>query len=150
MSNVNDWNNDEVFQLKECYDLAAKFETLDIVKEILWKKSKKIGVPENYIPAQTDEAHQETDMQIISEAIYRLSLEGFTASEGAGFNYAYKINNLPSSAEKEYVLTLFSLRNGMNTAQRLEALRHISEALSYSPNDPRYIALANVLQDINK
>ena len=89
-------------------------------------------------------------MQIVSEAIYGLTLEGFAASGNTAFKYAHKINNLPSSAEKEYVLALLALRNRTDEEQRLYALRHISVALSYSPNDPRYIALANVLQDIDK
>lgn len=101
----------------------------------------------NYAPVQTDATYQETEMQIASEAIYELSLEGFSASEKAGFKQAHKIDNLPSSSEKEFILALLSLRNGTYETQRLDALRHISIALSFSPNDPRFIALANVLQE---
>lgn len=144
------WDSIEAFQLKECYDLATQFETHDTAKDVLREKSKKIDMPKNYVPVQADATYQETDMQIISEAIYGLTLEGFAASENTGFRYAYKINNLPNSAEKEYVLALLALRNGTSETQRLEALRHVSAALDYSPNDPRYIALASVLQDADK
>lgn len=150
MSNVNAWDSIEAFQLKECYDLATQFEKLDTAKDVLRERSKKIDIPKNYVPVQADAAYEETEMQIVSEAIYGLSLEGFAASENTGFKYAHKINNLPSSAEKEYVMALLALRNGTNETQRLDALRHISVALSYLPNDPRYVALANVLQDIDK
>ncbi len=136
--------------MKECYDLATQFEKLDTARDVLREKSKKIDIPKNYIPVQADATYQETDMQIVSEAIHGLSLEGFAASENTGFKYAHKINNLPVSAEKEYVLALLALRNGTNETQRLDALRHISVALSYSPNDPRYIALASVLKDVDK
>ena len=150
MSNVNNWDSIEAFQLKECYDLAIQFEKLDTARDVLREKSKKINIPNNYIPVQTDAVYQETEMQIISETIYALSLEGTVASEDTGFRYAHKINNLSGSGEKEYVLALLVLRSGTNETQRLDALRHISVALSYSPNDPRYIALAGVLQDVDK
>lgn len=55
-----------------------------------------------------------------------------------------------SSAEKEYILALLALRNGTNETQRFKALKHIRTALSDSPNDPRYIALAAVLQDAER
>lgn len=150
MTDANTWDSIEAFQLKECYDLATQFEKLDTAKDVLRERSKKIDIPKNYVPVQADAAYEETEMQIVSEAIYGLTLEGFAASENTGFKYAHKINNLPSSAEKEFVMALLALRNGTNETQRLDALRHISVALSYSPNDPRYIALVNVLQDIDK
>lgn len=150
MIDFNKWDSIEAFQLKECYDLAAQFEKIDIAKKVLREKSNKIDIPKNYIPAQVDVTYQETEMQVVSEALYGLSLEGFAASENTGFKYANKINNLPSSAEKEYLLALLALRNGTNETQRLDSLRHISVALSYSPNDPRYIALARVLQEVDK
>lgn len=137
----------EVFQLKECYELAAQFEKIDTAKEVLREKSKKLDISMNYSPVQTDAVYQETEMQIVSEALYGLSLEGFSVSEKTTFKYAHKINNLPNSAEKEFVLALLSLRNGTNETQRLDALRHISAALNFSPNDPRFNALANILQE---
>lgn len=150
MTNVNMWDSIETFQLKECYDIATQFERIDIARDVLREKLKKIDIPKNYIPVQADAPYTETEMQIISEVLYELSLEGFAASENIGFRYAYKISSLPSSAEKEYVLALLALRNGTNETQRLDAQRHISVALNYSPNDPRYIALASVLQDVDK
>lgn len=150
MSYVNAWDSIEAFQLKECYDLATQFEKLGTAKDVLREKSKNIDIPKNYLPVQVDATYEETEMQVVSEAVYGLSLEGFTVSEDTGFKYTHKINNLPSSAEKEYVLALLALRTGTNETQRLDALRHISVALSYSPNDPRYIALASVLQDVDK
>lgn len=43
MVNKNNWNRNEVSQLKECYDLAIQFEKLDTVRDVLRKKIKKIG-----------------------------------------------------------------------------------------------------------
>lgn len=150
MANDNKLDDFESFQLKECYELAAQFEKMDTARAILREKAKKINIPKNYTPVQAGATYEETEMQIISEAIYELSLEGFAASENTGFKYAHKINSLQSSAEKEYVLALLALRNGTTETQRLDALKHISMALIYSPNDPRYIALASVLQDVDK
>lgn len=150
MDDVNNWDGTEAYQLKECYDLAVQFVKLDIAKDVLREKSKKIDFPKTYASEQTNAKYVETEMQIISEALYELTLEGFVASESTGFKYAYKINSLPESAEKEYLMALLALRNGTNETQRLDAMRHISVALSYSPDDPRYIALANVLQDVDK
>lgn len=150
MINDNSWDNIEAFQLKECYELAAQYETLDSAKIILREKSKRIAIPKDYLPIQEDATYEETEMQIVSEALYGLTLEGFAASENTEFRYAHKINNLQNSAEKEYLLALLALRNGTNETQRLKALQHIMVAHSYSPNDPRYIALAHVLQDVDK
>ena len=150
MSDVNVWNSKEAFQFKECYDLAAQFEKLNTAKDVLREKSKRIEIPKDYFPVQEDVTYVETEMQIISEAIYELTLEGLDSSENSVFKYDYKINNLPSSAEKEYLLALLSLRYGTSETQRLNALNHISAAHSYSPNDHRYITLASVLQGIDK
>lgn len=147
MADVISRDSLEAFQLKECYEIATQFENLDTAKEVLRDKSKALDIPMNYAPVQTDASYQETEMQIVSEAIYGLTLEGFSVAENAGFRYSHKIDSLPSSAEKEFVLALLSLRNGTHETQRLDALRHVSVALSFSPNDPRFIALANVLQE---
>ena len=150
MKNVISKDSLEAFQLKECYELSTQFEKLGLAKEILRRKSKQIDIPINHSPVQVDASYQESEMQIVSEAIYGLSLEGFSTSDNTSFKYAYKVDNLPSSAEKEFVLALIALRRGTNETQRLDALRHISVALSYSPNDPRYIALANILHQAEK
>lgn len=150
MAIVNNWDSIEAFQLKECYELAAQYETNDAAQSVLREKAKKIDIPMNYVPVQADASYQESTMQIVSEAMYGLSLEGFSASENSGFKYSHKINSLPGSGEKEFVLALLSLRNGTNETHRIEALGHISSALGYSPNDPRYITLARVLQDADK
>lgn len=148
--NVNTWEGLKSLLLKECYDLAMRFEELDTARGVIREKSRKIAIPKNYISEQIDVAYSESDMQIISKVIYGLSLEGFSAVENTGVKYEHEINKLPSSAEKEYVMALLALRSGTNETQRVNALRHIRAAYSYSPNDPRYIALASVLQDVEK
>lgn len=140
-------DNIEAFQLKECYELSIKFEKLDIAQEVLRKRSKRLDISMNYTPVQVDAPYQETEMQVVSKAIYELALEGITVPEKTSFKYAYKIDGLSNSAEKEFVLALLSLRNGTNETQIIDALRHISAALNYSPNDPRFITLAQILQE---
>lgn len=139
----------EALLLKECYDLAAQYGKLQIAQEILREKSGRIQIPEGCVPAQTGAADGKTQMQIISEVIKGLSLEGYAASEYTDPGYDQKMYALPDSAEKEFVRALLSLRDGTGETQRWGALQHISAALSDSPHDPRYIALARVLLDIN-
>lgn len=136
------------FLLKECYEIAALYETSSTARGVLIDKAKRISP--DYFSRQTNVHYHESEMQIISEVINELSMEDFTAAENTRLECAHKINNLPNSAEKEYVLALLSLRNGTSETQRLDALRHISAALIDSPNDPRYLALASILQDVDK
>lgn len=143
-------DNIEAFQLKECYDIALRFEQNDIARSIITEKFKGIDIPRNYIPVQLESTHKETEMQVISEILYELSLEGLASPENRPLKSAHKINSLPSSGEKEYILALLALRSGTNESQRIDALRHITAALSYSPNDPRYVTFACVLKDIDK
>lgn len=150
MINVNTGDNVQSFQLKECYDLAARFEKFDTARDILREKSKRIKNSKKYVSVQKGLLDGETEMQIISEAIYELTLEGLVGSKNTRFHCIYKIENLPNSAEKEYILALLDLRSGTDETHRLSALRHISAALSHSPNDPRYITLASILQDVDK
>ena len=140
----------EAFLLKECYDLAVQYEKLNTARDVLREKSKRIGLPDNYIPTPTDLSYRESDMQIISEALAELTNEGFSASGNAGSGYGYRIGSLPGSGEKEYLLALMALRSGTNETQRTEALKHLINARSFSPNDPRYKALAQVLEEAGR
>lgn len=150
MVSENTWDSAEAEILKECYDLAVQYEQNVASQEILREKSKRIDFPPNYVPAQVDVSHNVTEMEVVSEALYELTHEGYSVAENTGFRRSYNINNLPNSAEKEYMLALLALSNGTQETQRLSALSHISVALSYSPNDPRFLALASVLQDVDK
>lgn len=146
----NEWDSIESFLLKECYDLAARYESQDIVRNILREKCQRINIPDGYVPLQGNTPYQETEMQILSQAVYELTLEGYATDVNSEFQYIHKINGLPTSAEKEYLLAILSLRKGTNTSARIEALRHISSALALSPNDPRYTTLASILQEVDK
>lgn len=130
--------------LKELYLLSEQYEDSELVREILRTKEKKIK------PASTSSSvcgivsNVTSDMQYFSTVISVLSMEGFTAS---GYHSeAIPITSMSESPEKEYLLALLALRNGKNETQRLEALRHVSSALASAPNDPRFQALAAVLQ----
>lgn len=148
MINTDDYDCTEYFQLKECYDLAAQFEKSNAAKNVLREKLKRLPFPKNNIPLQITVSYPETEMQILSEAVYELANESVNTAGRTAFKYTDKINALPNSAEKEYVLALLSLRSGTDVTHQLDAHKHISAALRYSPNDPRYIALSNILQGV--
>jgi hypothetical protein len=146
MVNSSSHDSREAFQLKECYELAIQHERLDMAKEVLRDKSKNQDIPLIIPPIQTDAAFPESEMQIVSEALYELTQEGLAVQEKKDLKYAHRITNLPASAEKEFVLALLSLRNGTNETYRLDALKHISTALYFSPDDPRFVAFADILR----
>ncbi len=149
MKDIGNCDSLTAFQLKECYELAAQFEKLDAVRDILREKAKKIDFHQDYMSIK-DTRHHESEMQIISEAMERI-VSGNAAAYGNNEpEYLHKVNTLPGSAEKEYLLALSALRYGGSETQRLEAMHHISKALSYSPNDPRYTALARILQEADE
>lgn len=145
-----DWDSPEVFQLKECYDLAARFAKLDTVREVLREKSKKIDQSANSVPTPDNSTCPRSEMQPLSRAVYALTLEGFAANDNGRFVYEPIMASLPDSAEKEFVLALLSLRDGTDETHRLEAIKHIRAANSLAPNDPRYIALANILFEADR
>ena len=102
----NEWDSIESFLLKECYDLAARYESQDIVRNILREKCQRINIPDGYVPLQGNTPYQETEMQILSQAVYELTLEGYATDVNSEFQYIHKINGLPTSAEKEYLLAI--------------------------------------------
>jgi hypothetical protein len=150
MVNDNNFDNLQLFQLKECYDLATLHEKDEIAKKVLMEKAKSIEIPTDYFSDKENFEYKETEMQTISDALYALSLEGNFAPTNSIFKYKNNIDNISDSGEKEYILTLLSLRKGMSETNRIEALRHISTALTFSPNDSRYITLAKVLEEAGR
>ncbi len=150
MIDTSAWDNAEAYLLKECYLLAIQFAQPDTAKDILRDRCDKIDVPQSDIPVRGDAASKETEMKIISDVLYDLTLEGFTASENKKSPCVQKIKSLPKSAEKEFMLALLALREGRDETQRIKALDHISAALNDSLDNPRYIALANILREAGK
>lgn len=150
MKDEFNWDSIEGFQLKECYELAQQYEHLDIARDIIREKRKRVNLPNNYVPIQPNASYTETDMQIASDVMYSLSLEGAGSSERNEFNNAHKVKNISNIAEREFLLALLALRKGTSETQRVEALRHLGIANSYSPNDIRYITLINIIRDANK
>ena len=70
MKDEFNWDSIEGFQLKECYELAQQYEQLDIARDIIREKRKRINLPNNYVPVQPNASYIETDMQITSDIIY--------------------------------------------------------------------------------
>lgn len=141
------WNSLELFQLKECYELAVLHVNDEMAKNVLREKAKSIEIPKDYIPVQEEVSYQETEMQILSDALYELTLEGNASSTNSVFKYRSKIESLPDSGEKEYILALLCLRNGTGETNRIKALDHLMTALTFAPNDPRFVALARILEE---
>lgn len=136
-----------ILQLKECYGLAAQCVKSDAARKMLTERAERINVPSpGQVPVQAGDSHYKSEMQVISKAMHELSVEGFTDAVYYEISNIDEINALPGFAEKYFLLAILALRSGSGVRQRMEALVHITTAVRYSPNDPRYIALANILQ----
>jgi len=103
--------------LKECYELSLEAGLSEGAEEILKDKLKRLMREET----------QEPEPAVTAEP---------TEQE-----------TLPESGEKAYLQALLELRKGRGMGQRVEALRYVTEALRRSPGDPRYLALAEILQE---
>lgn len=147
MSDAN-INSNDAFKLKECYEFAARFEKLDAARKLLREKSKNIDVSDYLMDSQNDGSYEKTVMQVISEAIHSLSRENLDDRIYGDSEYSKKIDNLPDSPEKEYMKAIMTLKHDANRIQDNYALNLISSAIDGDPTDPRYIALANVLQEL--
>lgn len=134
--------------LKECYELSERFETMDVAKNILREKSKKINLLKEPTSQSMVSNLDKSYMQKVTDVIYELTMESFVGNETKDFKLNYVVNSLPMCAEKNYLLALLALRKGTSETQRLSALQYVSSALAESPNDPRYRALAQILKDV--
>jgi len=147
MAERNNWDSPQAFLLSECYELALRYESSDTARDVLRIKSKKTGYPSGYVPSWGEPVFPESPGHIISSCVSELTAEVPGTTRRLSSSAALKVSKLPPGAEKEYTLALIALSAGTSQTQRAEALRHLSAALSYAPNDPRCIALANVLQE---
>lgn len=143
MKTGDHWNDAALRVLKECYALAAQYEQMDAAREILRAKARKINMPDGYFPAGQAPASLQ---QSVSKVVQALVFPGGDPAQ-TGFGLQREVDALPDGAEKEYLQALLELHRGTGESQRLRAIRHISAAREHSPNDPRYIALAEVLQE---
>lgn len=146
MTDGNSGNFIDTSLLKECYELAAQYEQLDAAKNILREKSKILGPVDGFGHGKGRAFVGETDMQIISEALHELSLEGYSASDNGRTNrYIPRVASLPDSGEKRFVMALLALREQTNETQRSQAIGQLTEALKFYPDDPRCLALIEIL-----
>ena len=130
--------------LRELYSLSEQYESSDLARDILRAKAKKVPDTPVGETDSFDTSVPSSNMVLFSSIMSELAMEGFVAS---GNRYmTLPIQLMSESPEKEYLLALAALRNGKNETQRLESLRHISSALASSPGDPRFRALAAILQ----
>ena len=132
--------------LKECYALAEQCCTDEIAGELIRARSDELRVSRFHTDAYSDVSYADTEMTIISrimEGLSRQPLDGRTGPEAESLGY--ELSGLPEGAEREYLYALSSLLYGRGNQQRIDALRHISTALSYDSSDPRLIALAEIL-----
>lgn len=130
--------------LKECYELASRYELQDDVKRILISKFSQLGCQQ-----ELSNEHLNSEMQIISSVMSKLE-QNLNLSKVEILHLVGIVEKLANSGEKEYLLALLALRNGRNETQRVEALRHISLACKFAGDDPRYNALARILCELNE
>lgn len=149
MKDSRKWDNMESFLLKECYTLAAQYEANSSARDILRSKGRKISIPDGYVPDSNNIELPYSTQKIVSDVLYALTMENAAAPATGSFGLQAAVSAMPNCGEKEYLLAILSLRSGRSESNRLEALRHISLALSQSINDPRYTALADILQQNN-
>ena len=146
MAENNNWDRPEAFLLNECYDLALRYESSDTARDVLRIKCRNTGYPQNYIPSWGNPVLPDSAGQVISECVSDLTAEVPGTTGRLNSAAAMKVSKL-SGPEAEYTKALLALSAGTSQTQRLEALRCLSAAMSYAPNDPRYIALATVLEE---
>lgn len=135
------------FLLKECYELAERFEPMEIPKMVLREKSKNIKLLDGITPQDASISSSKSYMQSVSEVMHQLSMEGLGSDAVNDFSLSHVVSSIPDCAEKNYILALLELRRGTNETQRLSALQYLSSALSEEPNDPRFRTLAQILRD---
>lgn len=128
--------------LKESYVMSAQYETDATVKDILLNKASQIYVQENNGTIHSDNSKT----YLMSEVLYELSYEVKPILDLSKVPIYSKAFEMPYSAEREYLLTLVYLNNPANKLWVIEAARHIKNAYSLMPNDPRIQALAFLFQ----
>ena len=148
MEGSEKWHNNDSYMLKECYEIASQYESLDISKSVLRERSRRIDLTMDYVPVQTGSPIPQSDMQVLSEAMRVLSLADYSSPNNSVQGLRYKLNTLSDSGEREFVLSLLALSNGTSDSVLIEAAEHVIKACSISPNDPRYIALAKILSNL--
>ncbi len=134
--------------LKECYALAAEYEQNSTARDILRSRGRKITVTEEPATDNNTAGFMASNQTAMSDAIYELTMKG-----GSGYNspkLRQSLSRMKFCGDREFLLAILALSNGRGETERIEALQHISLALSYSPNDPRYISFAQILQQYDK
>lgn len=131
-------NSMSLHNLRECYELAINQINDEAAKIILRQRAKRIDIQDDMDSEQIHITFPKTNKQILEEAITELSFDDNSVNTWS----------LPASGEKEYISALLILRNGTGETNRIEALKHLTVALSYEPDDPRFIALARLLEEV--
>ena len=135
------------YLLKECYEIAERFETKEISKMILREKIKNIGTAYEGNSQCDSDTSTDSYMQSISEIIRELSTEGLDVPTAEDFRLSHIVSSIPECAEKNYILALLELRRGTNETHRLAAIRYVESALAEELDDPRFRTLAEILKN---
>ena len=152
MSDNTYWNDDRAAIIKECYELAARFESSEPVRNRINERKEKIPTPSDYISMQS--AHSsavESEMSILSPIIGSFSLDKI--GSGAAFAEppnAYKLSGMNDSAEAHYLQALLAICRNPGDAGRNAARNQIIAALRLSGNDPRYQTFAEIMQEADR
>lgn len=155
------WTYQELVMLEECYALAGQYGNQEVTKKFWEEKQAQI---KNALENQTEHEvefqrnHLTSYMQRVSDAIWKLAQEepDLKSSLREPFNseelramYTRMQQNVPDDLDGElaYLEAICTLKNERNKITCALAHGLMKHALTCTPDDPRYIALAQILQE---
>ena len=139
--------------LKDCYILASESCQDELSRNQITKKIDGISKEELPVDINFEKSVPYMPTQILSEALLELSESNSEINRRIVSDKQSEVQMLPPSGEKEYILALYALQNGISDDNTNLVYSHISAALSSSEKallDPRYRALADLIQDLKR
>lgn len=132
-------------RLKECYELMDSSAQSIEVRTLSRKRLSNLheigaGLPEEDTFSSIDSV--QSSLSLIRTA---LASEDVKTSTSASFSQQTKINSLPESSEKNYLLALLALRGDTGNQGCLNALRFLERAIGEEPSNIIYRTLAEAI-----
>lgn len=135
----------ESFLLNECYELSIQNEVVDISKELLRTKKRKLNFQIKHLPG--DNSVSSEGMVFASNIYMELAYENLYNTDNSQLKSLNDISEIRKKSEREYILALLALRRNMSETGISEAISHLSIAYQETPNDPRIKTLMQILID---
>lgn len=136
--------------LKECYSLALGTCTEGQVHDIIDRKLRQLNANGN-TPSGGKCAVPTMALEILSNALAELSESDTEADKRNQSVYYGQVLALPQSAERDYILALYALQDGVSNENAVTIITYLNAALSSSEKanyDPRYRALASIIREM--